>query len=352
MSIKWEGEFTDLEFLGDIRGQLDALGAPTTVVILHPTIDFLMTIPRKSHHSYMYVSPNKLGTFPNVAYHCESLPEAVDRFSINAICIATPKSSLIHSATKEVNKIPVLAGAPIIYKVRGGETYPIYQHYDQIRKRNMTKTHVFITSDFDDGVFEDIYRYSITKVPLKCQARDAHDLYQCLKNINKVDGDVIEFGSYQGHSGLIMAEYVKKMNLNKKVYLCDTFSGFPSEPLGIDDFWNNTHRGCDYSGVDELFKPYDFVHLVKGDFTKTVPKLDCDKLCLAMIDCDSYRGTKFAANHVWPKLSKGGMMVCEDYGHHVLLGAGMAMDEFYEEHSDEMFTFFSFFSGLRIMVKS
>ena len=352
MSIEWEGEFDLLGFYSDIRAQLAQLGGGQVVAILHPTRETVSTIIRNSPHQYVYVSPQPIGGLkaPNLDY-CSNLSEGTKKFGINTVCIAMAKSSLIHSATREVNKVPELSGAPIIYKVRGSETYPIYQQFDQIRNRKMTRDHVFITSDFDDGVFEDIYRYSITKVRLKCQARDAHDLYQCLKNITKVDGDIMEFGSYQGHSGLIMAEYVKRMGLNKQIYLCDTFKGFPLEPLGIDEFWNNTHHG-DYSGVDALFEPYDFVNLVKGDFTKTAPKLACDKLCLAMIDCDSYRGTKFAANHVWPKLSKGGIMICEDYGHHVLLGARVAMDEFYEKHSDEMFTFFSFFSGLRIMVKS
>jgi hypothetical protein len=346
----WEQEFTEKQFEKYLVNQCKNLKSPQVIALIMAGANLTSKLINSTPHKYVCIEPrNKTIKSQNVNY-CKNIYDASERFDITHICIASSLSKDINNIAKKVNEIEKLKPVPIIYKVLGSKTYPIYTKYDQIRNNGVTHDHVFITSDFDDGIFENIYSYSITKVPQKCQARDAHDLYQCLKNINNIAGDIIEFGSYQGHSGLIMSEYVKTFKLNKKIYLCDTFDGFPKESAGVDFIWNGTHNNG-YSNVNNLFKDYDFVNLIKGDFTETAYDIPSNKFCFVMIDCDSYRGTKFALDFVWDKISQHGVIACEDYGHHALLGARLAIDEFVDKHMGEMFSFFSFFSGFKILVK-
>lgn len=285
------------------------------------------------------------------ALHFRSLDEIVKIGEpVEAIVVMNPASKIIHKVFDEVRRISALDRALFIYKVRGSESYPLLNEYDQLKELGITDTHVYITSQFDDGLFEDIYRYSLTKVKRKCQVRDAYDLFQCLKHVERIGGDIIEFGSYQGHSGLLMAEFIRRKDLNKRLYLCDTFEGFPEERHGIDRQWNNTHH-VDFSKVKALFNPYEFVELLKGEFQKTVDHIPSNTFSLAMIDCDAYRSTRFVADFVYPKLVLGGILVFEDYGHHDLLGARRAVDEFLADKQGCIYSMFSFFSGTNVVLK-
>jgi predicted O-methyltransferase YrrM len=261
-------------------------------------------------------------------------------------------SKRIYAFFGEIQKFPVLSEIPFIYKVRGCETYPLLDEQDQWKELGIAEKHVYLTNQFDDGLFEDIYRYSLTKVKRKCQIRDAYDLFQCLEQSKDIAGDIIEFGTYEGHSGLLMAEYIKKKNLPKKLYLCDTFKEFPKFDYGIDKPWSHFHnKNFNFAHVKSIFKPYEFVTFVKGDFRETLRHIPCDSFSFAYVDCDSYEATRFVSDFIYPKLSAGGCIVFEDYGHHSLLGARRAVDEFTTENRNNLFSFFSFFSGLKIVIK-
>jgi predicted O-methyltransferase YrrM len=212
-----------------------------------------------------------------------------------------------------------------------------------------------------DVKFNKIYEDSIEKFELnnayfhhtaKCDVRDYMDLNQILTHVSqsKVPGEVAEFGSYKGHSGFLMAEVLKALKSEKKVYLFDTFEEFPSENIGIDLFWSNTHK-VDFEQVKARFSDYENVILVKGDFTKTLPETSIDKLCFIYVDCDSFRATKFLNDYLFEqKLSKGGVMVFEDYGHPALLGNRLAVHNYFDARKD-CFRFFSQFSGYYIVTK-
>jgi len=277
--------------------------------------------------------------------HFSSLAEITKTgVPIHGIVITNPSSKVVHQIFTELRKISALENVLLIFKIRDRDTYPLLTEFDQY------PDFVFVTSQFDDGLFEDIYRYSLTKVTRKCQVRDAYDLFQCLQHTKHMDGDIIEFGSFQGHSGLLMAEFIKRKKIEKKLYLCDMFDKFPNESLGVDKIWSGTHI-VDFSNVKNLFEPYNFVSLIRGDFKNTVYEIPSKKFAFVMIDCDSYRATRFVADFIFPKLVQGGMILFEDYGHGPCLGARMAVDEFLAVNKDSIFSIFSFFSGVLVVVK-
>jgi predicted O-methyltransferase YrrM len=169
--------------------------------------------------------------------------------------------------------------------------------------------------------------------------------------VETVVGDVIEFGSYEGHSGLLIAEYFRRRGITKRIRLLDVFDRFPAEDLGVDGIWAGTHP-VDFAAVTRRFTTYDNVELIAGDFTSTATALPAaDRYAFALIDCDSFRGTAFALEWLLPRLSPGAVVMCEDYGHHHLLGARMAVDEFLAVHGSAFTSFFSFFGGSQILVR-
>jgi len=130
----------------------------------------------------------------------------------------------------------------------------------------------------------------------------------------------------------------------------DTFEEFPRKEIGIDQFWSDTHSVL-YDQVQEKFKTFPNVTLVKGDFTKTFDGSGIEKLSLVYVDCDSYRSIKYLLERIYSDvLSRRGVMIFEDYGHPPLLGARVAVHEFFDEMKGSV-KFFSQFSGFYIVVK-
>jgi len=354
--IRFESEFSDKEFENYLYSEiLEKSTRNNAFIVFSETNHLTISLAKRLLKLDFRLGVISTGDMKQLerygVHHFRSLDEiAKVGVPVEAIVVVRPVSKIIHKVFEEVRRIPALDEALFIYKVRGSESYPLLNEYDQLKELGIADTHVYITSQFDDGLFEDIYSYSLTKVKRKCQVRDAYDLFQCLKHVERIDGDIIEFGSYQGHSGLLIAEFIRRKSLNKRLYLCDTFEGFPEERYGIDKRWNSTHQ-VDFLKVRALFRLYQFVELVKGEFQKTVDHISSDMFSLAMIDCDSYRSTKFVADFVYPKLVRGGILVFEDYGHHALLGARRAVDEFLADMQGCVFSMFSFFSGIKVVVK-
>lgn len=223
-----------------------------------------------------------------------------------------------------------------IFLIRLSESYP-------------PKKAQYVSSLFDEGLIEEVYKFSLTKCDLKCHQDEAYDLCQLLLQTSEVEGAIAEFGSFRGHSGLIISEFIKRLSIRKKIYLCDAFDKFPTEKYAVDKFWSATHD-VDYEKVKKLFGDYNNVHLIRGDFADTIDTIPEDKFSLVYVDCDSYRAVKLVSEKIYPKLISGGAIIYEDYGHPHCLGARYSVDTFYDKKKD-CFRFFSGFSGLSIVMK-
>lgn len=205
----------------------------------------------------------------------------------------------------------------------------------------------------DDPSPYEIYQRSLDHCEQKTSIRDYLDLYQALKSLGErnVDGAVVEFGSYRGHSGWLIAATLDALGQQRRVFMFDTFDSFPSETLGIDQFWNDSHP-VDFEAVRARLAPFPNVTLVRGDFTETLARSDVGPVALAYVDCDSYRATHYLLDTIIDQhLVLGGMMVCEDYGHPALLGSRLAVHEALDGRPD-LARFYSQFSGLYFAIKS
>jgi hypothetical protein len=197
-----------------------------------------------------------------------------------------------------------------------------------------------------------LYETSLEHFEKKCDIRDYMDICQLLKTVhtNRIDGDVAEFGSYRGHSGYLIASLMAAMDMDKHLWMFDTFDSFPEEPLGIDQFWSGSHP-VNFREVQAKFADFPFVTLVEGDFTRTFDATKVDKLAFVYVDCDAYRSTAYLIGRIFPDvLAPGGIMVFEDYGHAQLLGNRAAVHHYFDARSGCV-QFFSQFSGCYIVIK-
>ncbi len=73
---------------------------------------------------------------------------------------------------------------------------------------------------------------------------------------------------------------------------------------------------------------------IKGYFEDTLPGIS-GPFCLALIDCDLRDSLVYSAETIWPKLSRGGCILFDDYLDPEFRGAKQGVDIFVEKHCTE-----------------
>jgi len=162
-----------------------------------------------------------------------------------------------------------------------------------------------------------------------------------------VPGSIVECGVWRGGSMMAAALTLKRLGDERKLYLFDTFEGM-TEPTPVDvnpigvpakALLQKQRRAVDLVN-DWAFAPLDTVrnammstgyeaaavHLIKGRVEDTIPDAAPEQIALLRLDTDWYSSTKHELEHLYPRVSSGGVVIIDDYGHWA--GARQATDEY------------------------
>ncbi|WP_417458029.1 TylF/MycF/NovP-related O-methyltransferase [Kordiimonas sp.] len=195
-----------------------------------------------------------------------------------------------------------------------------------------------------DPVFSELFAasklYTMTDKPAMFA------LYSAVNHVldRNIAGDIVECGVWRGGSALLAGLIMKKRGISgRSLYLYDTFEGM-SEPTEHDvDKNGNTasslmekfsdENGWCYASVQDVsntFRQQNFafpVNLIKGDVLKTIPQKRPNVISVLRLDTDWYQSTKCELEYLYPKLTTGGVLIIDDYGHWA--GARKAVDEYF-----------------------
>lgn len=80
--------------------------------------------------------------------------------------------------------------------------------------------------------------------------------------------------------------------------------------------------------------PPERIHLVPGRVEDTVPAQAPERIALLRLDTDWYASTKHELDHLYPRLSDGGVLIVDDYGH--FEGARRAVDDYLAEQAEPL----------------
>jgi O-methyltransferase len=165
---------------------------------------------------------------------------------------------------------------------------------------------------------------------------------------HNVAGDFVECGVWRGGNSIIAAGVFQAMTSSKKVWLFDTFAGMTA-PTGVDvNFRGESadvkfpttlkgdHSDWCYAPVDEVKCNFaDFgvlderVVFVKGDVAETLTRATelPATISVLRLDTDWYESTRVELEALYPRLTRGGVLIIDDYGHWG--GARKAVDEYF-----------------------
>jgi len=81
--------------------------------------------------------------------------------------------------------------------------------------------------------------------------------------------------------------------------------------------------------------PEERIHMVRGPVEETLPQQAPERLALLRLDTDWYESTRRELVHLYPRLSDGGVLIVDDYGH--WSGARRAVDEYFGQVGSRTF---------------
>ena len=171
---------------------------------------------------------------------------------------------------------------------------------------------------------------------------------------HRVPGAIVECGVWRGGSMMAAAlALMARGDTSRELWLYDTYAGM-SEPTAADA----SHRGesaaaqlartkrgqgvwCE-AGLDDVRAnllsigyPRERIHFVEGKVEDTIPATLPGTTALLRLDTDWYESTRHELVHLYPLLSRHGVLVIDDYGH--WQGARKAVDEFFASRAEPAF---------------
>jgi O-methyltransferase len=180
-------------------------------------------------------------------------------------------------------------------------------------------------------------------------------LWQAVRHVdaNATAGDIVECGVWRGGSSMLAALALREVGDDTRtLWLFDTFDGM-SEPTEDDvditgarmvDEWDD-HRGqvedpvYAFGAIDDVRRnmvatgyPSDRMRLIRGKVEDTVPAQAPERIALLRLDTDWYASTRHELEHLYDRLTPGGVLIVDDYGHWA--GARKAVDEYFANRDD------------------
>ena len=165
-------------------------------------------------------------------------------------------------------------------------------------------------------------------------------LYESVRYIiaGGILGDIVECGVYRGGSAALAATTLQGIGANRRIWLYDTFGDFPY-PGEHDEWYGGAHAGRDgpYQKTASLEEVkghlattgHENVVFIEGLVEETIPAQAPQEIALLRLDTDWYESTRHELEHLYPRLSKGGVLIVDDYGH--FEGARRAVDEYFHD---------------------
>ncbi|MHA1285478.1 MAG: TylF/MycF/NovP-related O-methyltransferase [Promethearchaeota archaeon] len=139
----------------------------------------------------------------------------------------------------------------------------------------------------------------------------------------KIEGSFAEVGVYRGDT----SEVIHYLAPNKKLYLFDTFEGFPRD---LTDDEDKRFKNTCIDLIEKKLGNLENVYIKKGIFPETAKGLEKELFSLVIIDLDIYQSTLDALEFFYPRLSSGGYLFIHDYNNPLESNAGVfkAVNEF------------------------
>ena len=187
-----------------------------------------------------------------------------------------------------------------------------------------------------DTIFDTIYK--------RIKLISAYEQLSLLLDSN-IEGDIVECGCWNGNSTIGFSKIINlKTRRDKTFYVFDSFEGLSD--FNIEDKTKKIsskeedhlkkHFIANFEKVKKRLSPYKFVKIFKGWIPDVFDEANIQdkKFAFVHIDVDLFEPTYESVKYFFPKLSSGGILICDDYGSEIFPGATLAIEKFIDTIDD------------------
>jgi len=178
----------------------------------------------------------------------------------------------------------------------------------------------------EDGAFLDYYRKMVGRVNYHSLDRK-FTLDQLLKLTARVAGDTVECGAYEGASSWLI--YRAGKGQGKTHHVFDSFAGLNAPRKEDGEFWKPGDMTAAEEKCKSNLREFDFVKYYIGWIPQRFPEVAGWKFSFVHLDVDLHQPTQDSLEFFYPRMSPGGIILCDDYGFSTCPGSKKAMDEFF-----------------------
>ena len=165
------------------------------------------------------------------------------------------------------------------------------------------------------------------------------NLQYCVESVlaDGVPGDLIETGVWRGGATIFMRGILKAYGVaDRVVWVADSFAGLPEANLdaypkeSTIPFHLQGELAVSLEQVQQNFRRYGLldeqVAFLRGWFRDTLPVAPIERLALMRLDGDLYESTMDALVNLYPRLSRGGFVIIDDFN--LVDACNHAVDDF------------------------
>jgi O-methyltransferase len=152
-------------------------------------------------------------------------------------------------------------------------------------------------------------------------------------------GSVCEFGVYRAGCAFMMLS-TAAVPENKRLFLFDTFSGFPREQLTDAEITTGLVGALADTSVEYvaqlLSRWQEQIEIVAGDVFQTLDEVETGPLSFVHVDLNASAPTLRALEYAYPRLVSGAIMVFDDYGEKGLEDQREVVDAFFATREESV----------------
>ena len=173
--------------------------------------------------------------------------------------------------------------------------------------------------------------------------------YELYKLTSEIPGAIVECGVFKGSSLSRFAMFRELFGnpYSKKIIAFDIFGKFPTTQFSQDKKFRN--KFIEEAGDESISKQQMFqvlkhkgiekhIELVEGDITRTVPKYLEEhpelRISILNLDTDIYEPAVTILEQLYPRISKGGILILDDYG--TFPGETKAIEDYFKQKNIEI----------------
>jgi hypothetical protein len=159
-----------------------------------------------------------------------------------------------------------------------------------------------------------------------------YTLDQLLKLTQSVEGNAAECGAYKGFSAYLICKAFQ--DSGRLVHLFDSFQGLSAPGSRDGDYWTQGALSSPEETLRDCLVGFDNYRVHRGWIPERFGGVIDERFSFVHVDVDLYQPTLDSLEFFYERMSRGGVVLMDDYGFSTCPGAKQAADEFFSDRPE------------------